>query len=55
MRLLGSDAGERKGIRWTVSHDDHPGRVLMRFPKKVSLGTSTAVALRRKIESFATV
>ena len=52
MSILGSDAAERTGLRWTVSHEDHPARAVYRNVKKAPTGWSTIVALSKKIVSY---
>ncbi len=48
MVLMGTDAAERDGIFWTVTHEDHPAKALFTRPRKVSLGTSTIVGIKKE-------
>ncbi len=47
MVLMGTDAAERDGIFWTVTYEDHPAKALFARPRKLSMGTSTLVGLRK--------
>ena len=45
MMLLGSDATERHGIVWAISHMDHPAIVMAGEPQRAAHGTVTTVGL----------
>ena len=52
--MRGSDAAERKGVIWTLSHDDHPLGVLLKDFNRVPRGTVTAVGMKVSTVSILT-
>jgi len=51
MNLIGSEAAEKDGIAWTITHMDHPSARLLSKAIKASMGTTTLVGLSRKTVS----
>ena len=43
--MRGSDAAERQGVIWTLSHEDHPVGVLERDFNRVDSGKVSAVSI----------
>ena len=43
--MRGSDAAERQGVVWTLSHEDHPGGVLERDFNRADSGKVSAVSI----------
>ncbi len=45
MNILGTDGADRDGIFWTVTHMDHPARILYSDPHRTKTGTASLVGL----------
>ena len=43
--MRGSDAAERQGVVWTLSHDDHPVGVLEKDFNRLDRGKISAVSI----------
>jgi len=45
---MGTEAAEKEGVAWTVTHKDHPVMAIYANPQKMQLGTASLVSLKQE-------